>query len=143
MNRSRILTLIRWLGVACFVAVMPMDVLDGNTRGWIADHNHFQGYELVLLSFYLPLLGVWQVIPVAVANLVPLFALLDESLRFPAVFRWGALVMAAMGVIFLCGWEGEWFLGHSIWMSAVLVSGASLVVDPRRPRSAATEGRIS
>src|SRR6185312_8457228 len=58
-RRNNIATLLKVIGLLLIVCCMPTDFLGGHGRGFLADPDHFQGYEVFsVVCVFAPIVGV-------------------------------------------------------------------------------------
>src|SRR5206468_1089112 len=64
---SKLATAVKLAGIVLFGLSMPLDVLGGHGRGFVADYDNFQGYEVVaLFGVSMPLSGIVGMLPVSI-----------------------------------------------------------------------------
>ncbi len=130
---------LQFVGLLVFLASMPLNVLNGDGRGMIADPDHFQGWEVVWLGFWASSLIVtsyegWRTLiflPIAVTSLFTLAIPFVNSLRpgvgseTPSWLKAVGMVSFALTTFFFVSWAFSVgaFLGAVVWLG-----GAALVV---------------
>lgn len=121
------------IGLLLFLACLPLDILGGRGRGFIADANDFQGYDIVLtFGIILPLFGCIIYIPVSLAiifTLVIPFLNVSEC-RHPngVVFTLLGNAISLVAIAVLGSWEDGVYGWFYLWATAVVAvnAGASL-----------------
>ena len=121
---------LQFVGLLCFLASMPLDVLNGDNKGYLADPNHFQGWKVVWLAFMFSswifrgdghsmILGFPLAMTSALAVALPFFNLLRPENWFKSS-RWLSVVGLAnlVATAYFAHWayhEGAFF-GAILWL---------------------------
>ncbi len=125
------------IGLLVFLAAMPLDVLNGHGKGFLADADHFQGWEVAYLGFLFSSWlfdGDWTFIvflPTAVTTAFTL-TMPFVDLSNPGVGTTIARVLKTVGVascLLTMLWMLNWASSEgAFWGIVPWLGGAALVV---------------